>query len=80
MKRTSYPCRDCKHDKGRCAGTNRNGSHKFCFEEKTPTNADRIRSMSDEGLAQFLWEQNGSNCYWKTPEKYLVWLRETAAN
>jgi len=41
-----------------------------------PTNADRIRSMSDEELARFLWEQNGGNRYWKSVEKYLDWLKQ----
>ena len=40
------------------------------------TNADRIRSMSDEELARFLWEQNGGNRYWKSVEKYLDWLKQ----
>lgn len=42
------------------------------------TNADRIRSMSDEELARFLWEQNGGNRYWKSVEKYLDWLQQPA--
>ena len=42
------------------------------------TNADRIRSMSDEELARFLWEQNGGNRYWKSVEKYLDWLKQPA--
>jgi Lar family restriction alleviation protein len=40
------------------------------------TNADHIRSMSDEELARFLWEQNGGNRYWKSVEKYLDWLKQ----
>lgn len=40
------------------------------------SNADRIRSMSDEELARFLWEQNGDNRYWKSVEKYLDWLQQ----
>lgn len=43
-----------------------------------PTNADKIRGMSDEELAEFLWEQNGSNRYWKSVGKYLDWLRQPA--
>ena len=54
-RKGSYPCRECKHDKGRCAGLNRRGSHKRCFEEKGPSsNADRIRSMTDGELAEFI--------------------------
>lgn len=43
-----------------------------------PTNADRIRGMSDEELAEFLWEQNGSNRYWKSVDKYVDWLQQPA--
>ena len=43
-----------------------------------PTNADKIRGMSDEELANLLWEQNGSNRYWKSVQKYLDWLRQPA--
>ena len=42
------------------------------------TNADKIRGMSDEELAEFLWEQNGNNRYWKSVGKYLDWLRQPA--
>ena len=45
-----------------------------------PTNSDRIRSMSDEELARFLWEQNGGNRYWKSVEKYLDWLQKEVTN
>ena len=41
-------CIDCKHDKGRCVGSARQGSHKNCFEPKVTTNADRLRAMTDE--------------------------------
>ena len=51
-------CRDCKHDKGKCVGSSRRGSHKNCFEPREMTNADRIRAMSDEELAL----QFGANC------------------
>lgn len=47
-------CRDCKHDKGKCVGSSRRGSHKNCFEPREMTNADRIRAMSNEELAVFL--------------------------
>ena len=47
-------CRDCKHDKGKCVGSSRRGGHKNCFEPREMTNADRIRSMSDEKLANFI--------------------------
>lgn len=47
-------CRDCKHDKGKCVGSSRRGGHKNCFEPREITNADRIRAMSDEELAEFI--------------------------
>lgn len=47
-------CRDCKHDKGKCVGSSRRGGHKNCFEPREMTNADRIRAMSDEALAELL--------------------------
>jgi len=34
--------------------------------------------MSDEDLAKFLWEINGSNRYWKYVDKFLDWLRQPA--
>ena len=33
-----------------------------CVDEKHVTNADRIRSMSDEELAEFLTYMNPTNC------------------
>ena len=38
-----------------------------------PTNADRIRSMSDEELARFLGDEPP---YFSTYEKYLDWLKQ----
>lgn len=50
-------CEKCKHynceaDKYPCAGCDSNVND--LFEEKKQTNADRIRAMSDEELAEFL--------------------------
>lgn len=39
---------------------------------------DKIRGMGDEELSEFLWEQNGSNRYWKSVCKYLEWLQQPA--
>lgn len=47
----------------------------FYMKVNKPTNADRIRGMNDEELANLLWEQNGSNRYWKSVQKYLDWLK-----
>ena len=45
------------------------------YRSTVTTNADRIRGMCDEELANLLWEQNGSNRYWKSVQKYLDWLK-----
>jgi hypothetical protein len=42
---------------------------------RTPTNADRIRSMSDEELARFLGDEPP---YLSTYDKYLEWLQQPA--
>jgi Lar family restriction alleviation protein len=51
------------------------GAVKVCAVEKTTpkTNADRIRSMSDEELARFLGDEPP---YFSTYEKYLDWLKQ----
>lgn len=56
----AFRCKDCKHDKGRCAGSARRGPHQYCFEPKVMTNADRIRAMTNEELADFMAERNVS--------------------
>lgn len=48
---------------------------------KTQTNADRIRSMTDEELAQFIAGQRGWYCDFKDPSeeeypKVLDWLKQ----
>jgi hypothetical protein len=47
-------------------------------EVKTPSNADRIRSMSDEDLAHFLEMKAGRFVsFYPTPAKnWLDWLRQ----
>lgn len=47
-----------------------------CPDEKFFTQFDHIRSLNDEELAGFLWEQNGSNRYWKSVDKYIEWGRQ----
>lgn len=76
-------CRDCKHDKGKCVGLSRRGGHKNCFEPREITNADRIRSMSDEKLAELLCRM--TYCFECPCENacthddgYLNWLRQSA--
>ena len=48
--------------------------------KKTMTNADRIRSMTDEELAKELWAWNQTCCHkWKM-EEVLTWLKQEAAD
>lgn len=48
------PCSECDKTMG---------SPFCCYEhEENPTNADRIRAMSDEELAEFLVTANPTNC------------------
>ena len=57
MMSREYPCIHYKHD-GVCAKYSANGDLSYCVQapcpDETPSNADRIRSMSDEELAEFL--------------------------
>lgn len=76
-------CRDCKHDKEKCVGSSRRGSHKNCFEPREMTNADRIRSMSDEELAELLCSMTYCyECSYKNActhdDGYLDWLKQPA--
>lgn len=76
-------CRDCKHDKGKCVGSSRRGGHKNCFEPREITNADRIRSMSDEELAELLCSMTYCyECSYKNActhdDGYLDWLKQPA--
>jgi hypothetical protein len=45
-------------------------------DPKSITNYEYIKSMSIDVMAQFLWEQNGNNRYWKSVENYKEWLRQ----
>lgn len=58
----TFRCKDCKHDTGRCVGSTRKGSHKYCFDPKVMTNGDRIRAMSDEGLAKAFTATVANGC------------------
>lgn len=73
-------CKDCKHDLGKCLGVSRRGCHKNCFEPKVITNADRIRAMSDEELANFLaytWATS-ARAWQKDTGETLHWLKQQA--
>ena len=58
-----------KVDPATCKGVS------YCPQATPPkTNADRIRSMTDEELLEFLyWEADGSG---KTPEQWISWLKQ----
>ena len=60
-----WPCEDCLQ-----------GDR---FEPKPPTNADRIRAMSDEELAEWIvhkTEGNGFDGYEEVVNAWLDWLKE----
>lgn len=73
-------CKECKHDKGKCVGASRAGSHRYCFEQKEMTNADRIRAMSDEELAKhfsgMICDINEGVEYHENPNRWLEWLKQ----
>jgi hypothetical protein len=81
-------CKDCKHDNGKCVGVSRRASHKNCFEPKVMTNADRIRAMSDEELADFLsqykfcdiCDEGCDSCTYNgdCDKRLLQWLKQPA--
>ena len=53
-----YPC--VYWDKGKCEKFSDDKVTSFCVDgtcdSQTPSNADKIRSMSDEELAEMLWK------------------------
>ena len=73
-----YPC--VHWDKGKCKKFSDDKVTSWCVwgpcASQTPTNADRIRSMNDEELAECLYEigYNG----WFTLEGTLEWLQMPA--
>lgn len=58
-------------------GVGLNGEREH-YKRKPITNADRIRSLSDEELAEELWAWNQVCCYKWTKDKILNWLKEEA--
>ena len=60
-----YPCIHYKHD-GVCAKYSANGDLSYCVQgpcpDETPSNADRIRAMSDADLARWLEYEGGGAC------------------
>lgn len=58
-----FRCKDCKHNKEKCLGISRRGSHKNCFEPKVMTNAGRFWGGSGCNLLN-----NGERCKFE-PQK-----------
>ena len=83
----SYPCVYYERQEdgllGRCKYYSKDGVQSWCTEgmddceHETPSNADRIRAMSDEELANFLAE---CNAYGERAEasQWLPWLKQPA--
>ena len=69
-------CRTCKTD---CARADGNYGYTFCDKYTHPptTNADRIRAMTDEELAELLF-QVGYDNGWGMKEYALEWLQQPA--
>lgn len=69
-------CETCRHTLGEehCRGCNYSMGLQW-WEPKPITNADRIRSMTVEELAEFL-SRNDPEC--DPPEWWLRWLKEEA--
>lgn len=68
-----YPCSRCDMTAG----------SQFCMyeHEEKPTNADKIRAMSDDELSEFLWqfdieEVAREDNYWLTRRKLIEWLKQ----
>lgn len=60
-------CKNCKHEiesayEFPCADCVFNGGDEDMSEQKIITNADRIRSMTDEELAEFLSKNTNCDC------------------
>ena len=70
-------CQNCANKK--CSRYGKDYGYTFCnyFEKKNKaTHADRIRAMSDEGLAQWLEYEGGGAC--AEVCGWLQWLRQPA--
>ena len=79
-----YPC--VHWDKGKCKKFSDDSVTSWCVwnpcASQTPSNADKIRSMSDEELAMRLYEIAcdgiGYGSGWFTPKGTLKWLQQPA--
>ena len=73
-----YPC--VYQDNGKCKKFSGENITSWCVwgpcDDQTPSNADRIRSMSDEELARLYVVGYAEG--WDTPEDALKWLQRPA--
>lgn len=82
-----YPCIYCTEDL-KCTKNSDDGVISFCVlgpcHDETPSNADRIRAMTDEELAEFLYRYadyrcpEGGECGNGCQKCWLEWLRQEA--
>lgn len=77
-----YPCVHY-YDDGKCKKFEEPGYTSWCVQgpcsHETPSNADRIRAMDDEELADYLAglgsEANNGVIYSDRPEEWMEWLQ-----
>lgn len=78
-KRTDIKCCfTCKTDAEKCKVYHHCGSDCPKHEYRKITNADKIRSMSDEELAELFAKLAWNSEVQTTPLKYLDWLQSEA--
>lgn len=68
---------NCKYCRANCTGAKQDREIALCLGYDPPkTNADRIRSMTDEELAHTLWlTAKGGIIGQRSEEEWLNWLR-----
>ena len=81
-----YPCVYCTED-GFCKKYSDEEVTSWCIQgpckDEKPSNADRIRSMTDKELAEWIvhkTEGNGFDGYKEVVNAWLNWLKEEVAN
>ena len=71
-------CFTCKKDSDKCQVWHCCGSDCPEHESRIKTNADKIRSMNDEELAELFTKLAWNSEVQTTPLKYLDWLQSEA--
>ena len=80
-------CKKCKNFGCNAAGTERTTTNCEDYMSHLPTNGDRIRAMSDEELAEWIYQVQDGDAYQK--ENYLPplskswwikWLKQESEN